>query len=73
MNRTMGYANKQLIDILVNYFLENFVSTLLRYKLNKTNNRAVKRELKASIVKTNTFFPNYILLLLKYEDKIKEY
>ena len=41
LKKTIPHANKQLQDTLTKYFLENYVSDLLKEKMRKNNNRAV--------------------------------
>ena len=51
----------------MNYFLENYVSTLIKKYLGKDTNRSV-RELLSQNLPTN--MPKYMSLLCRYEDKI---
>ena len=66
----MKHANKQMQDTLMNYFLENFISRLLKDKMNLSSGRGVRQELQRNL---NPFYPKYISLINNYEDKINEY
>ena len=69
MQKTMQHANKQLQDTLMNYFLENYVSAILKKHLGKTTNRSVRELLDQNLSKD---YPKYMALLIKFEDKIEE-
>ncbi|KAL4457089.1 hypothetical protein ABPG74_014727 [Tetrahymena malaccensis] len=70
LKKTIPHANKQLQDTLTKYFLENYVSDLLKDKMRKSNNRAVFQEISSTI---SSGRPKYLKLLNAFEDKIKFY
>lgn len=53
----------------MNYFLENYVSAILKKPLGKTTNRSVREMLDQDL---NEDQPKYMSLLIKFEDKIEE-
>jgi len=58
-----SYVNKILQDVLMNYFLENYVSGLLVEELGLSSNRSVRRALEADLPKEGF---KYIELLNRF-------
>lgn len=54
----------------MNYFLENYVSSLLKKFLNKETNRAVREYLGENLPSE---LPKYMGLLINFEDEIIKY
>eukprot|EP01006_Ploeotia_vitrea_P033567 TRINITY_DN65581_c0_g1_i1.p1 TRINITY_DN65581_c0_g1~~TRINITY_DN65581_c0_g1_i1.p1 ORF type:complete len:132 (-),score=5.48 TRINITY_DN65581_c0_g1_i1:554-949(-) len=52
----------------MNYFLENYVSIILKKYLGKTTNRAVREQLEQNLPPN---LPKYMALLTNFEDKIE--
>ena len=65
MKKSMQHANKQLQDTLMNYFLENYVSQILKKPLQKLTNRAVRETLEQQIPKE---YSKYMGLIISFED-----
>lgn len=52
MKKPLRFANKQLQDTLINYYIENNICPLIRKKLNLTTSlHALKKEMEIKVIR----------------------